>query len=113
MPTQTADPDEPTEGIQPSIIKQPSERAQSAIAQRGDMAILLVEQYYDFAEQLADHHLVMSAWRKPIMRGAAKRWPRRAGGVGTGGDVKRGNVHVTHRAMGTCECVCCASWGQR
>jgi urea transport system ATP-binding protein len=29
------------------------------LADRGDMAILLVEQYYDFAEELADHYLVM------------------------------------------------------
>jgi urea transport system ATP-binding protein len=50
--------DEPTEGIQPSIIKD-IERVIRALAQRGDMAILLVEQYYDFAHSLADHYLVM------------------------------------------------------
>jgi urea transport system ATP-binding protein len=51
--------DEPTEGIQPSIIKD-IERVIRMLAQRGDMAILLVEQYYDFARSLADHYLVMS-----------------------------------------------------
>jgi len=51
--------DEPTEGIQPSIIKD-IERVIRQLAQRGDMAILLVEQYYDFAQALADHYLVMS-----------------------------------------------------
>ncbi|MBA4708547.1 urea ABC transporter ATP-binding subunit UrtE [Aquitalea aquatica] len=51
--------DEPTEGIQPSIIKQIGEVIRSLAAQR-DMAILLVEQYYDFAEALADRYLVMS-----------------------------------------------------
>ncbi|HSB96000.1 MAG TPA: urea ABC transporter ATP-binding subunit UrtE [Spongiibacteraceae bacterium] len=51
--------DEPTEGIQPSIIKD-IERVIRMLAQRGDMAILLVEQYYDFARALADHYLVMS-----------------------------------------------------
>jgi urea transport system ATP-binding protein len=51
--------DEPTEGIQPSIIKE-IERVIEALAARGDMAILLVEQYYDFAERLADYFLVMS-----------------------------------------------------
>ena len=51
--------DEPTEGIQPSIIKD-IERVIRMLSQRGDMAILLVEQYYDFAEALADHYLVMS-----------------------------------------------------
>lgn len=50
--------DEPTEGIQPSIIKD-IERAIRTLAGRGDMSILLVEQYYDFAESLADHYLVM------------------------------------------------------
>jgi urea transport system ATP-binding protein len=51
--------DEPTEGIQPSIIKD-IERVIRMLAQRGDMAVLLVEQYYDFAESLADHYVVMS-----------------------------------------------------
>jgi urea transport system ATP-binding protein len=50
--------DEPTEGIQPSIIKD-IERAIQALAAEGKMAILLVEQYYDFARSLADHYLVM------------------------------------------------------
>ncbi|RMC99813.1 urea ABC transporter ATP-binding subunit UrtE [Aquitalea palustris] len=51
--------DEPTEGIQPSIIKQIGEVIRNLAARR-DMAILLVEQYYDFAEALADRYLVMS-----------------------------------------------------
>jgi urea transport system ATP-binding protein len=50
--------DEPTEGIQPSIIKD-IERVIRALAQRGDIAILLVEQYYDFAKELADQYVVM------------------------------------------------------
>jgi len=50
--------DEPTEGIQPSIIKD-IERAIRALAAGGEMAILLVEQYYDFARSLADQYLVM------------------------------------------------------
>ncbi len=45
--------DEPTEGIQPSIIKD-IERVIRLLANRGDMAILLVEQYFDFARDLAD-----------------------------------------------------------
>lgn len=51
--------DEPTEGIQPSIIKLIGE-VLSKLRARGDMAILLVEQYYDFAAELADHYVVMS-----------------------------------------------------
>jgi len=50
--------DEPTEGIQPSIIKD-IERAIRALAATGEMAILLCEQYYDFARSLADQYLVM------------------------------------------------------
>ena len=50
--------DEPTEGIQPSIIKDIG-RVIRMLADRGDMAILLVEQYYDFAQELADDYVVM------------------------------------------------------
>jgi urea transport system ATP-binding protein len=50
--------DEPTEGIQPSIIKE-IERVIRALAAGGETAILLVEQYYDFARSLADQYLVM------------------------------------------------------
>jgi urea transport system ATP-binding protein len=50
--------DEPTEGIQPSIIKDIG-RVIRMLAERGDMAIVLVEQYYDFAEALADRYVVM------------------------------------------------------
>ncbi|MBV6286356.1 urea ABC transporter ATP-binding subunit UrtE [Pseudomonas aegrilactucae] len=51
--------DEPTEGIQPSVIKEIG-AVISTLAARGDMAILLVEQFYDFAAELADQYLVMS-----------------------------------------------------
>ncbi len=50
--------DEPTEGIQPSIIKDIG-RVIRMLADQGEMAILLCEQYYDFAEELADEYLVM------------------------------------------------------
>jgi urea transport system ATP-binding protein len=51
--------DEPTEGIQPSIIKD-IERVIRLLGERGDMAILLVEQYYEFARSLARTMAVMS-----------------------------------------------------
>lgn len=51
--------DEPTEGIQPSVIKEIGAVIRQ-LASRGDMAILLVEQFYDFAAGLADNYLVMS-----------------------------------------------------
>ena len=85
--------DEPTEGIQPSIIKdighairtvarrnataktsrsieerQEVQNAIRKVADTGQVAILLVEQYYDFARDLADHYLLMERG-KFIMRG--------------------------------------------
>ena len=54
--------DEPTEGIQPNIIKEIG-RVIRLVADRGldgqPVAVLLVEQYYDFAKDLADHYVVM------------------------------------------------------
>jgi urea transport system ATP-binding protein len=50
--------DEPTEGIQPSIIKDIG-NAIRYLRERGDIAILLVEQYFDFAQELADSFAVM------------------------------------------------------
>ena len=67
--------DEPTEGIQPSIIKDIG-RVLRMLADRGlrggqPMAIVLVEQYYDFAEELADQYLVMEGG-EVVMRGRGK-----------------------------------------
>ena len=69
--------DEPTEGIQPSIIKD-IERVIRLLAKQGDMAVLLVEQYYDFARSLADHYVVMS--RGEVIKS------------GAGADMERDNV---------------------
>ncbi len=66
--------DEPTEGIQPSIIKD-IERAIRMLAATGEMAILLVEQYYDFAEALADQYLLMERGEF-IMRGRGATMPQ-------------------------------------
>ncbi|HEY9222991.1 MAG TPA: urea ABC transporter ATP-binding subunit UrtE [Variovorax sp.] len=62
--------DEPTEGIQPSIIKDIG-RVIRMLADRGDMAIVLCEQYYDFAQELADDYLVMERG-EVIARGLGK-----------------------------------------
>jgi urea transport system ATP-binding protein len=51
--------DEPTEGIQPSIIKEIGAVIRQ-LAHQKNMAVLLVEQYYDFAQLLADDYAVMS-----------------------------------------------------
>ncbi len=50
--------DEPTEGIQPSIIKDIG-RAIRYLRERGDMAVVLVEQYFDFARELADRFYIL------------------------------------------------------
>lgn len=60
--------DEPTEGIQPSIIKD-IERVIKLLASRGDMAILLVEQYFEFAHELADDIIVLDRG-EVVMSGA-------------------------------------------
>jgi urea transport system ATP-binding protein len=54
--------DEPTEGIQPSIIKD-IERVIMLLRERGGMAIVLVEQYFDFAKRLADNFIVLDRGR--------------------------------------------------
>ena len=62
--------DEPTEGIQPSIIKDIG-RVIRMLSRRGTMAIVLVEQYYDFAAELADQYLVMERG-EIVQRGLGK-----------------------------------------
>ena len=84
--------DEPTEGIQPSIIKD-IERAIRSLAATGEMAILLVEQYYDFARSLADQYLVMERG-EIVARGEGAEHGRRRGaavprGVGESGAATR------------------------
>jgi urea transport system ATP-binding protein len=69
--------DEPTEGIQPSIIKEIGAVIRALVEKRR-MAVLLVEQYYDFAESLADGYAVMSRGRITHS--------------GAGGEMKDGNV---------------------
>jgi urea transport system ATP-binding protein len=54
--------DEPTEGIQPSIIKD-IEAVITLLRDRGTMAIVLVEQYFDFAKRLADNFIVLDRGR--------------------------------------------------
>lgn len=65
--------DEPTEGIQPSIIKDIG-RVIRKLADGGDMAVVLVEQFYDFAEELADAYTVM-ARGQVIAQGAGCEMP--------------------------------------
>lgn len=65
--------DEPTEGIQPSIIKDIG-RVIRSLADKGDMAIVLVEQFYDFAEALADNYTVM-ARGQVIAQGVGSEMP--------------------------------------
>jgi urea transport system ATP-binding protein len=71
--------DEPTEGIQPSIIKDIG-RAITDLRSLKQMAIILVEQYLDFARELGDRFVVMdrgnivySAWRDSVDEAALKK----------------------------------------
>ena len=71
--------DEPTEGIQPSIIKDIG-RAISYLRSLGNIAIVLVEQYLDFASELGDRFEVMdrgavvySTWRAAMDEAALKK----------------------------------------
>jgi urea transport system ATP-binding protein len=63
--------DEPTEGIQPSIIKDIG-RVIRLLRERGDMGILLCEQYFDFAHELADRFVVMSRGEVVVSGDAAE-----------------------------------------
>jgi urea transport system ATP-binding protein len=63
--------DEPTEGIQPSIIKDIG-RAISFLRERGDMAIVLVEQYFEFARDLADSFILMERGEVVVAGGRAE-----------------------------------------
>jgi urea transport system ATP-binding protein len=63
--------DEPTEGIQPSIIKDIG-RAISFLRERGDMAILLVEQYFEFARDLADRFILVERGEVVVAGGKAE-----------------------------------------
>jgi urea transport system ATP-binding protein len=72
--------DEPTEGIQPSIIKDIG-RAITYLREQGRMAILLVEQYFEFARDLADRFCVMdrgevvlSGTREDMVEDDVRRW---------------------------------------
>lgn len=67
--------DEPTEGIQPNIIQQIGDVIR-LLAARGEMAIVLVEQYFDFAYDLADQVVVLK--RGEVIRNAAKAGESRA-----------------------------------
>ena len=67
--------DEPTEGIQPSIIEEIGRVIRRLARERG-LAILLVEQYYDFARRLADSYAVMSRG-EIVAAGPRPRWTRR------------------------------------
>ena len=61
--------DEPTEGIQPNIIKQIGEVIKY-LRSKGDMAIVLVEQFFDFAYELGDHFVALERGR--VIHNAAR-----------------------------------------
>ncbi|WP_134678533.1 urea ABC transporter ATP-binding subunit UrtE [Paracoccus ravus] len=68
--------DEPTEGIQPNIIQQIG-RVIKGLRDKGDMAIVLVEQFFDFAHDLGDRFLMLERGR-PVIAGTRAEVPREA-----------------------------------
>ena len=85
--------DEPTEGIQPSIIKD-IERAIRKLTAGGEMAILLVEQYYDFAKVAC----------RPLCRDVARRGRREGRGRGDGRRQRQGPAdRLSVRPQWACE----------
>ncbi|MFH5772999.1 urea ABC transporter ATP-binding subunit UrtE [Paracoccus broussonetiae] len=68
--------DEPTEGIQPNIIQQIG-RVIKGLRDRGDMAIVLVEQFFDFAHDLGDRFLMLERGRA-VLQGTRAEVPREA-----------------------------------
>ncbi len=83
--------DEPTEGIQPSIIKDIG-RVITLLRQRGEMAIVLVEQYYDFARELAQTMAVMD--RGDIVLSGAAGHAGRGGGAPAAVRLIRCRAHM-------------------
>ncbi len=71
--------DEPTEGIQPSIIKDIG-RALVHLRRKGDMAILVVEQYFEWARDIADDYAVMDRGAV-VLSGRGPRWTRARSGA--------------------------------
>ena len=61
--------DEPTEGIQPSIIKDIG-RALVHLRRKGEMAILVVEQYFEWARDICDDYAVLGPRRRRARRHA-------------------------------------------
>ena len=87
--------DEPTEGIQPSIIKDIG-RVIRMLADRRTMAIILVEQYYDFAAELADQYLVME--RGEIIQPRPRQGHGSRRGAGADVDLRGGALGAGSRS---------------
>ena len=83
--------DEPTEGIQPSIIKDIG-RALVYLRQKGDMAILVVEQYFEWARDIADDFAVMDRGAV-VSQARAPTWTRRRCADGSRSEISGGLGH--------------------
>ena len=86
--------DEPTEGIQPSIIKDIG-RAISYLRSLGNMAIVLVEQYLDFACELGDNFAVMD--RGAVKYACDRSQPRSRRNQPPDGAMRSLSVHASGR----------------
>ena len=99
--------DEPTEGIQPSIIKDIG-RAIDYLRRKGEMAILLVEQYFEFARDLCDTFAVMERGQV-VMAGDKREHGREAMFV----TISPSEIASTSRAAGPPRPTCAAAGGVR
>jgi ABC-type branched-subunit amino acid transport system ATPase component len=92
--------DEPTEGIQPNIIQQIG-RVIALLRDQGEMAIVLVEQYFDFAYDLADRFCVLERGRSENGRRPRKRQQGNPAGRRFG---------LSPRPSGRCNLGVCRFW---
>ena len=86
--------DEPTEGIQPSIILEIEEAIGRIKTERG-VTVLLVEQYLDFAERLADSYVILA--KGSVVAAGADQRPRGGGGQAPPRRVRLPPMHLTPR----------------
>ena len=86
--------DEPTEGIQPSIILEIEDAIRRIKTELG-LAVLLVEQYLDFAERLADSYVIMA--KGAVVAGRGDERSERRGGQAPSHRLKTPPMHLTPR----------------
>ena len=98
--------DEPTEGIQPSIIKDIG-RALVHLRRKGEMAILVVEQYFEWARDICDDYAVMDRGAV-VLAGARERDGRDRGARADDGVSASGEAVASLAMADRPQCAACA-----